>query len=222
MKKIILLLAVFAPQPVKFFIYRKMMGWDIGSNVKIGYSLIVADHVSMEKGSQIGHFNVIKNITLKMEDNASIASLNWITGFPKGGKSKHFSHLLDRSPELKIGHDSAITSRHLIDCTSSVKIGHHSTFAGYRSQILTHAIDLYECRQDSSPVEIGNYCFVGTGSIFLPGSSIGNYCIVGAASLINAPNILEAKLYAGVPARPIKSLDINAVKYMTRDSGYVW
>ena len=115
---------------------------------------------------------------------------------------------------------SAITNRHIIDCTNAVHIGKFSTVAGFRSQILTHSIDLEACRQSSAPVTIGDYCFVGTDCVLLGGSSLPNYSILGAKSLLNTSQQQEYYLYAGVPAKPVKELDRD-FGYFSRTTGFV-
>ena len=49
------------------------------------------------------------------------------------------------------------TKYHHFDCTSNIHIGKFTTIAGYHSQFLTHSIDLYENRQDSNSILIGDY-----------------------------------------------------------------
>ncbi len=110
----------------------------------------------------------------QIDRTARIGRGNWITGFPLGG-TRHFLHEPDRAPELHVGTHAAITNRHLIDCTNRVHLGAFSTFAGFRSQILTHSIDLGSCRQSSAPVRIGRYCFVGTGCTLLAASSLPDF-----------------------------------------------
>ncbi len=113
----------------------------------------------MDAHSHIGHLTVCKGLDLlRLGPYASIGRANWITGLP-AGSPKHFVDQDDRRPRLLIGEHAAITNRHLIDCTDTVSIGDFSTFAGFRSQILTHSIDIEACCQTSAPVSIGRYCF---------------------------------------------------------------
>lgn len=86
-----------------------------------------------------------------------------------------------------VGEHSAITNRHLIDCTDRVTLGRFTTFAGFRSQILAHSIDLAECRQSARPVTIGDYCFVGTDCVLLGGSALPDCSVLAAKSLLNKP-----------------------------------
>ena len=174
----------------------------------------------MGAGARIGHLTVCRGLSLlKMGEKSSIGNLNWITGFPAGDPA-FFSADVGRRPELILGDQSAVTNRHLLDCTNSIKIGRFTTFAGVRSQILTHSIDLHECRQASKPVLIGDYCFVGTGCVVLGGSILPDYSVLGAGSILNKQYADPYFLYAGNPARPIKQLP-KEMAYFTRSTGFV-
>ena len=119
-----------------------------------------------------------------------------------------------------LGDNSAIVARHIIDCTDSVMIGKFSTIAGHRSQILTHAIDLEENEQSCEPVRIGDYCFVGTAAIILKGSVLPSYSVLGAGAVLNTIYAEEWSVYAGNPARKVKSIDAS-YKYFVRNNGFV-
>jgi len=146
--------------------------------------------------------------------------LNWISGFPKDVNLLHFADQTDRAPKLTLGDHAAITNRHLIDCTDAVTIGRYSTFAGFKSQILTHSISIVDSRQRSGPVVIGDYTFVGTASIILPNSCLPSCSVLGAGSVLNKKYIDEYFLYAGNPARPVKKLECDSA-YFIRTTGYV-
>ena len=212
---------MFFPLPFKLFCYKKFFGFNLEKGARIGFSLVASKSLVMAHNSKIGHLNVIKSLSLvSLDEFASIGSMNWISGFPENTGSPHFADQMDRIPRLLVGKHSAITNRHLIDCTNTVKIGCFTTFAGFRSQILTHSISITESRQRSGTVEIGDYSFVGTGSILLPNSFLPNFCVLGAGSVLNKRYVEEYKLYAGNPARPVKDIDINEA-YFTRKVGFV-
>ncbi len=174
----------------------------------------------MGPGSRISHLTMCKGISLlKMEDKALIGSLNWITGFPANDMS-FFASEEDRRPELTVCSEAAITNRHIIDCTNSVRVGKFAILGGSRCQVLTHSIDLYRCRQASKPIVIGEYCFVGTGSILLGGCVLPDYSVLGANSVLNKAYTDNYFLYAGNPARPVKALPPD-MGYFQRSTGFV-
>lgn len=174
----------------------------------------------MDAHANIGNLTVCKNIDLlHLQQYASIGGGNWITGF-RSQDFEYLNHQKDRHPQLILGEYSAITNRHLIDCTTSVTIGKFSIFAGFQSQILSHNIDIEFCRQSSTPVTIGDYCFIGTNRVLLGDSSLPNYSVLGAKSLLNKKYIDTYHLYAGTPAFPIKKLS-QELLYFSRPTGFV-
>ena len=161
------------PWSLKRFLLVKFYGYELHPRAHIGLSYVFPKHLVMEEGAHIGSLNVVIHLDyMRMGRNASVARSNWITGFPTGTNSPHFAWQKDRKSELSIGAESAITKNHHIDCTNSVKIGDYVTIAGYASQFLTHSIDVYEGRQGSKPIEIGDYCFVSTRVTVLGGGEV--------------------------------------------------
>lgn len=194
-------------------------GYQLHPTCRIGFSLVLPRKLIMEEGSQIGHLNVCKGLSLlHLQRHAIIGKLNWITGFPTG-PSPHFSHQPERRPELVLGEHAAISNRHMIDCTARVVIGRFSTVAGFYSQILTHSIDLEKGRQSSEPVEIGEYSFVGTNCVLLGGSTLPSRSVLAAKSLLNKKHSEPQTLYGGVPAKPIKVLP-ESWAYFRRAVGF--
>ena len=170
--------------------------------------------------SRIGHLTVCKGMELLcLGEHANVGRLNWISAYPLG-LPPHFAHLTARKPQLIIEEHAAITHRHIIDCTEEVFIGAFATLAGYRSQILTHSVDLAECRQDAKPVRIGRYSFIGTACTILGGTVVPDHSVVGAQALLNKAYEDSYRLYAGVPAKAVSQLD-PGMKYFTRTNGYI-
>lgn len=222
MKIILNCLMTLFPWKIRRLILINFYHYEIHQSAHIGFSYIYPKHLVMEEGATIGHLNVAIHLDkIVMKKNSVITRKNWITGFPTNTASRHFSHNKERKSELIIGKESAITKKHHIDCTDSVHIGDFVTIAGYNSQILTHSIDIYESRQDSHPIEIGNYCFVSTDVNILGGSCLPDYSVLGAGAVLNKKYTEKYKLYAGVPARPVKDICHDA-KYFKRLSGFVY
>ena len=214
------MISVFCPWTIRRWLLVTFLGYSIHPNSRIGWAWIFPNNLIMETGSSIGHLTVCKGLDLLwMREKSTIGKANWITGYPTG-TSKHFIHQPDRKPQLILAEHAAITHRHLIDCTNSVSIGKFSTLAGFRSQILTHSIDLERCIQSSTPITIGDYCFVGTDCVLLGGCSLPNYSVLGAKSLLNKAYSEDYYLYAGVPAKPVKPL-LQTIKYFSRTTGFV-
>lgn len=219
--KILLLLALnLMPWTLKRLILTKFFGYQIHPTARIGLALVSPKQLIMDENSRIEHATVIRGIDLlHLKRFASIGRANWISGYPSDS-TEHFVHNQSRKPALIVGEHAAVTHRHLIDCTDTVIIGAFSILAGFRSQVLTHSIDLKENRQSCLPITIGSFSFVGTDCVLLPGSVLPDYCVLGAKSLLDSALIETYQLYAGTPAAPVKALD-PSLKYFCRQVGFV-
>jgi hypothetical protein len=220
MKRLISLLSIVLPWPLRRAVLRRFFGYEIADTSRIGLSWVYPKKLVLKDGARIGHLTICKNIDLlEIGESASLGNLNWITGYPTGLPG-HFEHQPDRRPELVLGPHSAITNRHFVDCTARVDIGAFATFAGFAGQLLTHSINLQTNRQEAYPISIGAYCFVGTNCVLLGGSALPDYSVLGAKSLLNRAHTEKYFLYGGVPAKPIKALP-ETTKYFQRKSGFV-
>jgi acetyltransferase-like isoleucine patch superfamily enzyme len=219
---LIKILTVILPWPLKRFMLVRIFKYEINPTARIGLSWIYPKKLIMDADSQIGPFNVAVHLDLiSIGKQSSIARGNWITGFSTKTNSQHFSHQKERKSNLIIGEHSAITKKHHIDCTNVIQIGNFVTVAGYSSQFLTHSINIEMNIQDSHPIIIGDYCFVGTSSTILGGSALPAYCVLGANSLLNKAFIIPHRLYGGNPAKEIKELSKD-FKYFNREIGFVY
>ncbi|MFI3302529.1 MAG: acyltransferase [Rikenellaceae bacterium] len=206
MKKIINILVVLLPWFIKRRVLNYFYKYDIHPSARIGLSYIFPDKLKMESGSRIGHLNVAIHLHyIEMGEDATISQQNWITGFPIDGKG-FFEEYPNRTPQLLMGKDSAITKRHLVDCTDSVSIGEYTSIGGYASQILSHSTSLEHNRQGCAPIHIGHHCFVGTRSVILPGSALPSQSVLGAGALLNKRFTESFVLYGGVPAKKIDTM----------------
>ena len=217
----VLVLAAVLPGGLRNRLLGACFGWRLYPGARISrWALVLCDGLVMAPRTTIGALTVVKGLAaLEMGEAASIGRLNWISGFPLDNLSS-FSHVEGRMPALILGRHSAITNRHLIDCTDTVQIGEFATFAGFRSQIITHSIDIADNRQHCKPVRIGAYAFVGTGSVVLGGASVPDHSVVGAGSVVVSALEGTHALYAGAPARFVKPLT-PACKYFLRREGAV-
>ena len=202
------------PWPLKRVVLEAVWGYELAPDAFIGLSYVYPGQLRMGPGARIGHLNVCINLgRLVLEDGASLGRSNWVTGHPPDGA--HFRARVDRDPALVLGTNAAVTKHHLIDCTDRVEIGPFTTVAGYRTQILTHAIDLGEARQDCRPVSIGRSCLLGTRATILGGAVLPDFCVLGAGAVLNKAHTQTYTLYAGQPAVARKKLD-PAARYFHR------
>jgi len=220
MKSLLRLLIVLLPWAVRRHVLQGLFGYRLHPSSRIGWAWVFPKQLIMGRGAAIDDLTVIKGLELvSLEEYAYIGRLNWITAYPLGGSS-HFAHLTTRQPHLLLAEHAAVTNRHIVDCTERVSIGRYATVAGFRSQVLTHSIDLTECRQDARPITIGSYVFVGTACTLLGGTTIPDYSVVAAQTLMRSVYEDRYRLYAGVPAKAVATLDPQ-MKYFTRARGFV-
>ncbi|WP_367316728.1 DapH/DapD/GlmU-related protein [Agreia sp. PsM10] len=60
---------------------------------------------------------------------------------------------------------------------------------------------------ESKPLSIGPGCWIGSGAVILPGVTVAPGCIVGAGAVVSRDTRPDG-LYAGIPARRIKDLQL--------------
>jgi acetyltransferase-like isoleucine patch superfamily enzyme len=99
-------------------------------------------------------------------------------------------------------------------------VGRFTTIAGNHSQFLTHSIDIVAGRQNSEPIEIGDYCFVSTRCVILGGGRLPSQSVLAAGAVLTKAFDASFSLYGGVPARCIKELPKEA-RYFHRVTGFV-
>lgn len=89
-----------------------------------------------------------------------------------------------------------ITIGDYVTISSDVKILAHDASMGY--------ITDGSCK--IGRVDIGSHVFIGHGAIILCNTKIGDYAVIGAGSVVTG-NVPARTVYAGNPARYIKSID---------------
>lgn len=212
--------AMLLPWVLRRWLLCALFGYRIHPTSRIGLALIYPERLVMERHSRIGHGTVCRRIgLLHLKAHATIGTGNWVGGCPQDDTT-HFADEEERRSALVLGEHAAITTRHIIDATNTIHIGDYSTLAGFQSQLLTHSIDLETCRQVSGPIGIGDYCFVGTNVVILKDAVLPDHSVLGAKSLLHDAHAQSWSLYAGVPARRVKSLEADA-RYFSRVEGLV-
>ncbi|MGN6252650.1 MAG: acyltransferase [Marmoricola sp.] len=193
------------PQRLKHLLARHVLHWDVHPTAYIGRSIVRVGHLSMGPGSSIGPHNVVRGLDeLRLGEGASIARDNTISAFPSG--SEVFPHSPNRQPVLVLGPWAMITHGHELDCSDRVELGPYARLAGFRSQILTHSLDLVRDRFVTTPVHLGERCAVMSGCILLNGTRVPPRSIVSAGSVVATRLTKELTFYRGNPAEPVREL----------------
>lgn len=68
--------------------------------------------------------------------------------------------------------------------------------------------------------EIGDFCLIGMGSVILDNAVIEPYSIVAAGAVVKPGTIVKSKmLYAGIPAKQIRSLSNSEILHLEESAG---
>jgi acetyltransferase-like isoleucine patch superfamily enzyme len=136
-------------------------------------------------------------------------------GFRKKTRVSSSAALIDRK-NISMGDDVWVGHYCLVDGIGGVTIGRgvhvasHSCIYSHSSQ---NAIRLMGDKYIETPaaersgyifgkVVIGEYTFIGTSSVILPGTTIGRGCIIGAGSIVKG-NFEDYSVIVGNPARVV-------------------
>src|SRR5690554_2908045 len=107
-------LSLIPSSRLKNVFYRSLLGWNIGKNVKIGFSLITVENVKIANNVRINHLNVFKGFS----------DLNMGTGISVGRNNRFFTNpVYSKGSLLQIGNNCTITSSHIFDLTDSIILG---------------------------------------------------------------------------------------------------
>jgi acetyltransferase-like isoleucine patch superfamily enzyme len=223
-----LALIALVPGVFKRALYRVAFGYRFGRDVRIGLSLLDADSLSLADGTRIGHFNVIVRVNhFASGRHSHVGSLNIIRGGARvtlGDYSEVMrlnvlnaipDHDCTTEPEsvLEVGAGTVITSGHRIDFTDRVTLGKNVIVGGRNSSLWTHN------RQETAPIEVGDFCYLGSEVRLAPGAKLPNECLLAIGAVL-AGEIKEPRsLVAGVPAkvvRPLNEKDLARIRRKTR------
>ena len=208
------------PWSLKRWLLQKLFGYKIDPSARIGLAWVYPKHLRMGRNTRIDHFTVAIHLdAIELGDHSTIGRSNWITGH-SASSDQHFVHQKDRHPALVIGEHSAITKHHYLDCTNEIRIGRFTTLAGHHSELLTHSIDIIAGRQDSKPIVIGEYCFIGTRCTILGGACLPSQSVLAAGAVLTKAHDESFRIYGGVPARCLKEIPKDA-RYFHRTEGFV-
>lgn len=133
-----------------------------------------------------------------------------LAGMRVGRANLYHSIIFHGTGPVSIGNNAMLNATVEIDNRMPVTIGEgvHIAF-GVLIATSSHEIGPSEQRASpqlqNAPVSIGRGSWIGARSIILPGITIGAGVVIAAGSVVTSdckPN----RLYAGIPARPIRQL----------------
>lgn len=71
----------------------------------------------------------------------------------------------------------------------------------------SHDLNDYENHTSGPAIKIGDNCWIGSGSIILPGVELANHIVIAAGSVVNKSFTEDNLLIGGIPAKIIKKLN---------------
>ncbi|MDA6067155.1 acyltransferase [Idiomarina abyssalis] len=95
-----------------------------------------------------------------------------------------------------------------IDGRNGIKFG-KNVWIGPRVSIISmnHDPDDYFNYLESSPIKIGDNCWLGANAVVLPGVELGEHTIVAAGGVVTRSFPEGNQVLAGIPAQVVKHLD---------------
>lgn len=138
-----------------------------------------------------------------------------ISGIKIGPKSTiHCWARFYEPKNIEIGAGTIIGDNCFLDGRNKLIIGNHVDIASqvliYNSEHNVHSADFYA--DITSPVEIGDYVFIGARAIILPGVKIGKGAVVAAGAVVTK-DVPEFKIVGGVPAHEIGEREVKDLHY---------
>jgi acetyltransferase-like isoleucine patch superfamily enzyme len=199
---------------------RRLLGWDVHETARVGPCFLRGvEEMVLRKNATISGFSVVLHVAhLSLGEGAIVGYWNWLAAAPTLRTVALDARAAGRAARIDVGDNAAITSRHYIDCSGGVDIGRFTVLAGVRSTILTHQVDTLRSEQTLQGVTIGSYCLVGSNVDIVPGAHIPDRSVIAMGSVVAGTLEEQGSLYAGVPARRIRSTGNG--EYFRRKAGF--
>lgn len=115
----------------------------------------------------------------------------------------------------KVGKNVWVGPFVVLDATGGLAIGDGCDIS-CGAMIFTHTTHL-RCVSKGNmgitrkPVKIGNYVYVGSGAIILPGATIGNHSVIGAGAVVTK-DVPAFSVVMGVPAHKVGTVVLKGKK----------
>jgi acetyltransferase-like isoleucine patch superfamily enzyme len=220
----------FCPSFVKVPIYRRVFGFRIAKDARVGCSVLDVDHLELESGATIGHGNIFlrtERVSLgrkaavdhaniirggtevRLDDYARIMRFNVLNSIP----DNDCETITD--PRLRLGPGAVVVSGHRLDFTDRIDLGTNVIVAGRNSSLWTHN------RQQTMPITVGDFCYLGSEVRLGPGARLGAWSILAMGGVLVRPIQSDQVVVGGVPAkeiRPVTEDDKRRLRHKTRDS----
>jgi maltose O-acetyltransferase len=117
-----------------------------------------------------------------------------------------------RDNKVHIGSGTTINYKCIFDNRSFVYIG-NNVGIGIGVQFLNTDHETCDPQRRAgksiwAPIRIGNGCYIGSGAVIFPGVTIERGCVIAAGAVVTKDCVSD-HVYAGIPARKIKKLNVE-------------
>lgn len=171
---IALIISILPFNFVRSVLYSLLLGYKI-TNSKIGWLAVIDVDSFIASNAHIGRMNIFRGpMNVVIKSNVQIGFRN------RFNCGQWVAKKLDYDRTLIIEDDVLITNGHHFDVAGKIVIGARSVIAGMGTQFWTHGNGV-----ENKDISIGSGCYVGTSSIFCPGSQIADNTLVGAGTVIS-------------------------------------
>jgi acetyltransferase-like isoleucine patch superfamily enzyme len=202
-KNLVMLVVFLLPASrAKNFVLR-CLGHPIDRTAQIGPNLVVGvSRFEAGPGAKVVIGNVFRGLAeVSLAPGVSIGQLNWFTAAPL------FVGTTAEAAKLVLADNALITSRHYVDCSGGVFLDAYSMVGGVRSILLTHQANHVTGRQECAAIRIGEYSLLNGANRMVAGSALPARSMTGIGAVVLPGLSAPARLYAGVPARDVKSVE---------------
>lgn len=125
----------------------------------------------------------------------------------KGGENSFI--FIGKNGVLETGNEFFTNGPVGINCTKNLTFGSNCLLAHNIEILDSDFHSIYnldgELINPDKPIIIGNRVWIGSNTLVLKGTKIGSDIIIGAGSILNNEYLQDNSIYAGVPAKLIKS-----------------
>lgn len=108
---------------------------------------------------------------------------------------------IHKNAHLTLGDHSWVGPHNIIYCAEQIHIG-ASTRVSHFCSIIDHNYqfrgqgNFFDLPKTTTPISIGDFCWLGAGSTLLKGVVLGNRCVVGANTLLRAGEVPADTVFA--------------------------
>lgn len=173
---------------LRISLYKTLLGYQIGKNVRIGKSFVLCDTVEILDNSMIRNNTFISCKNLSVGAGTKINSDNTIMG----------------RADFTIGENSRIINEHFFDVSDNISIGNNSWIAGKASQFWTHGSIHTKDRSKDLSISIKDNVYIGSNVSFAPGVKIESLNLIGLGSVVHSSINSSHNIIVGNPAKIIK------------------